>query len=299
VVNSFAASHNDVVVVEYHMSWPNPYDPYYTHNTADNNGRKNFYGIGSVPACKMDGKFGPPVGSLETIYNVRKDTPTDVTLTIHGSWDEHLGHLSARVTATTTSELPDVPWRIHMAVVEGNLGAYQHVMRKMLPTYAGTAVTFSGALPQSAIATYEYDVDPTYQLEHLKLVAFLQIGQWGTPYWGEVYQAAGVMLTEITEGTGVPVAEAPFRLQAAYPNPFNPATTIPVAMDEAGPARLEVLSVSGRLLRVLHEGELGAGTHEFRWDGRGADGATLPSGLYMVRLRSGSDSQMRRVVMLK
>ncbi|MBN2171469.1 MAG: T9SS type A sorting domain-containing protein [Candidatus Krumholzibacteriota bacterium] len=286
-------------MVEYHMSWPSAADPYYQHNIIDNNGRKNFYGINSVPACKMDGKFGPPVSSLETIYNVRKGTPTDVSLSIHGTFDDHTGHLSATVTASTTSELPAVPWRIHLAVVEGNLGAYQHVMRKMLPTYAGTAVTFSGPFPQTAAASYEYDVDPSYQLEHLRLVAFLQIGQWGTPYWGEVYQAAGVVLTEITEGTGVPVAEAPCRLGAAYPNPFNPTTTIPVAMREAGPARLEVLSVSGRLLRVLHEGELGAGAHDFHWDGRGADGATLPSGVYLVRLRMGGDSQLRRVVMLK
>jgi len=68
-----------------------------------------------------------------------------------------------------------------------------------------------------------------------------------------------------------------------YPNPFNPSTTIPVTLENGGPARLEVYDVSGRRVRVLHRGELPAGRHEFSWDGRDDRGVAVSSGVYLAR----------------
>ena len=89
------------------------------------------------------------------------------------------------------------------------------------------------------------------------------------------------------------------RLDPARPNPFNPVTTIAFALPEAGPARLAVYDVSGRLVAVLAEGVHEAGEHEAVWNGRDAAGRQLGSGVYFVRLEFAGSVSTRKMVMVK
>jgi C1A family cysteine protease len=99
---------------------------------------------------------------------------------------------------------------------------------------------------------------------------------------------------------GVDDAEfAAVRLDAARPNPFNPSTTIAFALPEAGPARLAVYDVAGRLVAVLAEGLHDAGEHRATWDGRDAEGRQLGSGVYFVRLEAAGKLATRKMVMVK
>lgn len=69
------------------------------------------------------------------------------------------------------------------------------------------------------------------------------------------------------------------KLQIAnHPNPFNPATTITLQMDEAAPVDLSVFDASGRVITTLHRGFLEAGTYSFAFSG-----ASLPTGVYIYR----------------
>lgn len=89
------------------------------------------------------------------------------------------------------------------------------------------------------------------------------------------------------------------QLGAAQPNPFNPHTSIPVAMEAAAQATLAVYDVGGRMVRQLHQGWLPAGAHRFTWDGRNEAGAPSTSGVYLVRLESDRSREDRRIVLLK
>jgi hypothetical protein len=75
--------------------------------------------------------------------------------------------------------------------------------------------------------------------------------------------------------TGVPGAPAALRLHPNQPNPFNPLTTIRFDLPAAGPVRLAVYDLAGRLVRVLVEEARAAGSHEAVWDGRDAAGVPL------------------------
>ncbi|MBU0743526.1 hypothetical protein KKG45_08060 [bacterium] len=90
--------------------------------------------------------------------------------------------------------------------------------------------------------------------------------------------------------TDVPSVASRVEVERNYPNPFNPATSIPVVLAEGGHARLEVFDAAGRRIKVLHDGELPSGRHEFRWDGMDARGVAAPSGVYLARVsdRAGS-----------
>ncbi len=102
--------------------------------------------------------------------------------------------------------------------------------------------------------------------------------------------ASGTVSATLTPvANGVADAGAPpatLRLGPAFPNPFNPATSIRVALPTASQARLDVYDVFGRLVRRLHDGPLAAGATSIAWDGRNDDGRPVPSGTYIVRATS-------------
>ena len=85
----------------------------------------------------------------------------------------------------------------------------------------------------------------------------------------------------------------------AYPNPFNPSTTIAVELPVEVHLELRVYDIGGRLVRVLLDERRDAGYSEVRWDGRDDRGAPAASGVYFVRLRAGADTAQKKIVLLK
>lgn len=80
----------------------------------------------------------------------------------------------------------------------------------------------------------------------------------------------------------------PVPLLSVGPNPANPATTLQWRLATAGRVRLTVCDLSGRLVRILLDGERAVGTHTARWDGRDDVGRRVAAGNYLARL-SGPD----------
>ena len=100
--------------------------------------------------------------------------------------------------------------------------------------------------------------------------------------------------------TGLPaVADAAPLALASYPNPFNPKTTIAFTMPAAGEARLAIVDVSGREVRSLLDGPLGAGEQAIVWDGKDAAERPSSSGVYFARLTTASGSATSALVLLK
>jgi len=75
-----------------------------------------------------------------------------------------------------------------------------------------------------------------------------------------------------------------FQLFANYPNPFNPATTIPYSIKEPAQVRIAVYNTLGQLQRILVNKHKSNGTYKTVWDGRDAANNRVASGLYFYRL---------------
>ena len=84
-----------------------------------------------------------------------------------------------------------------------------------------------------------------------------------------------------------------------YPNPFNPATRIEYSIPSAGPVRVVIYDVQGRLTRLLVDEVQTTGEHEVLWWGRDDSGAVISSGIYFVRLEFDGDTKTRKLVFLK
>ncbi len=86
-----------------------------------------------------------------------------------------------------------------------------------------------------------------------------------------------------------------FTLEPAYPNPFNPASTIRFAVREAEPVSVELYNAVGQRVRTLYVATPPADVNvEVQIDGAG-----LPSGVYFVHLRGEGFLGTRMVTLMK
>jgi len=94
----------------------------------------------------------------------------------------------------------------------------------------------------------------------------------------------------------VTVAPAPVTLLqlAAYPNPFNPTTTLAFDLPRDGPVRLDVHDLAGRRVARLLDGIRAAGAHRIDWQPAG-----LASGVYVARLQAAGVVALRRLVLVR
>jgi flagellar hook assembly protein FlgD len=96
------------------------------------------------------------------------------------------------------------------------------------------------------------------------------------------------------------VRTAVVRLESARPNPFNPATSLPLVLEEASRVELTIYNIAGRHVRTLHDGMLSAGRNVLVWDGRDDSGSVVPSGVYYARARGGwGATESQRMTLLK
>jgi len=91
-----------------------------------------------------------------------------------------------------------------------------------------------------------------------------------------------------------------YRLDANYPNPFNPTTTISFTLPLDKSVSVKVYDISGRLVKSLVDNQfLSKGTHQVTWDATDVSGAQVSSGTYLYALEYGNFRQTRKMVLLK
>jgi hypothetical protein len=93
------------------------------------------------------------------------------------------------------------------------------------------------------------------------------------------------------EGGAVPHR---FTLARPRPNPSNGSVRMPFTMVRGGRVRARIVDPSGRLVRSLEIGAVGAGSHAITWDGTDTRGKRLPSGIYFgVFTAEGQEAKVR------
>ncbi|MCK5125943.1 MAG: T9SS type A sorting domain-containing protein [candidate division Zixibacteria bacterium] len=88
-------------------------------------------------------------------------------------------------------------------------------------------------------------------------------------------------------------------LEQNFPNPFNPETTIRFALNRSGLAELNIFNILGELVASPINRQMTAGPHQVIWDGRDKNGNELASGIYFYRLKSGSITETKKMILLK
>ena len=89
-------------------------------------------------------------------------------------------------------------------------------------------------------------------------------------------------------------ASAKTALNPSYPNPFNSETILSYTLPTASDIRLEVFTLSGQRVAVLHEGFQVAGYHTIAMDA-----SALASGVYLYRLTTPEGRFVQKFTLLR
>jgi plastocyanin len=85
-----------------------------------------------------------------------------------------------------------------------------------------------------------------------------------------------------------------FNLKQNYPNPFNPSTSILFSVASRSFVSLKIYNVIGKEVATIVSEELSPGTYTRQWNANG-----FASGSYFCRLKAGSISEIKTLILLK
>ena len=82
-----------------------------------------------------------------------------------------------------------------------------------------------------------------------------------------------------------------------YPNPFTSGTTIEIILNKNLSVYLDICNAEGRRIKNILEGKiLKKGIYKYDWDGFDDFGQELPDGIYFIRLKTGGNEIINKVV---
>ena len=96
--------------------------------------------------------------------------------------------------------------------------------------------------------------------------------------------ASGVM-EEATEQARENDFQPTDLLLEVAPNPFSDQTQIAFHLARTADISLEIYNLHGQRVQSLENAQLDAGVHRYQWDGNSSKGESLPTGIYLLRLR--------------
>ncbi|MCD4827880.1 MAG: T9SS type A sorting domain-containing protein [Candidatus Cloacimonetes bacterium] len=221
------------------------------------------------------------------------DEPVDFAFSISDYTDLLPVELSSFTASVTTANFVSLDW---ITQTESDMLGY-NVLRAETPesSQALLASTLIPAQNQSTETAYNF-IDIDVEQEHT---------YW---YWLEAIELTGestlhgpvsVMLTGgEPEDEETPDVVWVTALEANFPNPFNPSTSIVYTLAEASAVDLAVYNSRGALVRLLHDVKP-QGRHSIVWDGMDTSGATCASGVYYFHLQAGGVTDVSKGILIK
>ena len=90
------------------------------------------------------------------------------------------------------------------------------------------------------------------------------------------------------------VEPSSFTLSTAYPNPFNPSTSLNLNMPTDGYVSVKAYNLVGQVVGVIAEGNMDAGSHTMTWDA-----SNLSSGVYLITAEYAGSVATQKVMLMK
>jgi len=85
-----------------------------------------------------------------------------------------------------------------------------------------------------------------------------------------------------------------FIIENIYPNPFNPSTTISFNLSSYQKVDINIYNINGKFIENIYNGYKNPGSYNIEWNAKAE-----PSGIYLVKMKSGAFSETRKVMLMK
>ena len=103
----------------------------------------------------------------------------------------------------------------------------------------------------------------------------------------------------VSTNPGNEVVASEFELKNAYPNPFNPTTSIEYTVANAGDVTITVYDMLGREVRTLASGHHNSATYSVVWNGLANTNSEVSSGVYFYKMTAGEFVKTNKIVFMK
>jgi len=222
-----------------------------------------------------------------------------VTITPTGSTTVPSGGGVIPFTITILNNGPAQPYAVWGRVKNPN-GTYNtpNVGPITVNTPVGATITRfrNVTVPSSWVAGGYYQLwygntTYTYPVIDADSFAFTKTAEAGN---GPIVLGPSVCSGELFPGEVAVSAPASYAVATAFPNPFNPNTTIHYTLPEASKVTLNVYDMNGRLVSTLVNGLREAGENQATFDG-----SNLSSGVYMYTLNAGHNVITGKMALVK
>ena len=88
-------------------------------------------------------------------------------------------------------------------------------------------------------------------------------------------------------------------LYPAFPNPFNPVTTLRYYLPEDAMVNTNIYDMMGRLVRTMVNSQQNAGYRSIRWNATNDAGEPMSAGLYLYMIKADEFRETRKMILLK
>jgi hypothetical protein len=169
-------------------------------------------------------------------------------------------------------------------------------------TYNGGYTTPIATLTHNNTTTTQYYIDDAITVprpggeagaKYFYVVSAVDISQYVSGYSNYVEVTSAYLYSEKIVAGNLPVTVDYF-LNQNYPNPFNPSTKILFSIKEEGLVMLKVYDILGKEIATLVNENKPAGNYEVEFIA-----STLPSGMYIYKIQSGSFSDVKKMLLTK
>jgi hypothetical protein len=274
----------DAVAVQYHTSFPGV-DTFNIHNPSDAGSRVLYYGIGLTPFALLEGgveshytyDFTTKVPNEKDIKIQSLNKPGfGLTFNLYKTADKISGSLEVKALKNLTAA--SVSARILIvedivSQVAGKEVIYKNVVKRMLPSAGGTALTGTWITGQKELVNFSWDYKNVYNPKNVHIVAFLQdestkeIYQVATDDTSDVISGANGIIKDLAKGKMSTVV---------YPNPAKEWVNIDFSETLNSDLSIRIMSMNGKL--VLTDKILkGVSRYEL-------DVATFENGVYFIAI---------------
>jgi hypothetical protein len=213
---------------------------------------------------------GLDINNLPYIHDGSISIPLDV---MYLTLDDDYNFVTQAEDANMTWDLSSLPEHISMTLTDNITGNSVDLTQQ-------SEVTF---------ATVEKGSFPAYGSGGVNV--YPQVGESRF-----TLTAAYSSLSAADEATNL---QKTFVLHPAYPNPFNPVTTLRYDLLEQANVNIIIYDMLGREIRTLVNTAQEAGFKSVIWDATNDYGKPVSAGVYLYKIQAGEFIQTRKMVLLK
>ncbi len=190
----------------------------------------------------------------------------------------------------------DLEIPVYMGIVEGQvfeLAGMYPIPIEGAEIYNGTELLATSN--ETGHFTFEIEAG-TYMLTCVA-VGYVGLTEEVVVIAGEITSHAFIMVP--LTGAGDNVIPSGTVLNANFPNPFNPETSIKFAIASESQVQVEIYNLAGQKVKTLINERMNPGIYCYVWNGKDDSDKSVTSGVYFYKMKAGNYTSTKKMILLK